>query len=304
MNNLRRIIFEEEKRAKDAYIKELAGKVINNEGDGLEEIFIKSLQEHIVIFRNYLDKIKHEFEVSKQQLQDKEQADRQYNEIKSYIFKALNQHMNTVVPQPNMLDIPCHIFLPQKNILLQNVSIKPYNNTETFKEIILEELQRRQHTIQYKNDSLGHIVIITPDKKLMYQDLVNLKGNIASAQDLEAYIGNIKNLGLEYIRLEPGKMITNYKITPYSTLVYIGEYEFKEDQPLECITHNYIAGQIVNYFSCEDCNSNWICQPCAAYCHKGHALVMHISNKKTTWACCYCVKNNLCKAINKDSKKV
>jgi hypothetical protein len=209
-----------------------------------------------VIFRNYLDKIKHEFEISKQKLADKEQADKQYNEIKGYIFKALNQHLGTVVPQPNMLDIPCHIFLPQKNIALQNVSIKPYNNTETIKEIILEELQRRNHTIQYKNDALGHIVIITPDKKLMYQDLVNLKGNIASGKDLEAYIENIKSQGLEYVKLEPLKMITNYKITPYSILVYIGDYEFKEDQPLECITFNYNAGKIVNYFACEDCKSN------------------------------------------------
>ena len=32
------IIFEEEKRAKEAYIKDLAGKVLSNEGDGLEDV--------------------------------------------------------------------------------------------------------------------------------------------------------------------------------------------------------------------------------------------------------------------------
>ncbi len=71
-----------------------------------------------------------------------------------------------------------------------------------------------------------------------------------------------------------------------------------------------------NYFSCKTCKLNCIiikilviimiigiCEGCREGCHVGHELLPHLMNHRPTWACCYCMKNNLCKIANKKNPK-
>ncbi|CAI8035154.1 hypothetical protein GBAR_LOCUS19748 [Geodia barretti] len=57
----------------------------------------------------------------------------------------------------------------------------------------------------------------------------------------------------------------------------------------------------IDYFTCRDCGFNWVCQPCAEICHKGHSLVSYLRNHKPTWACCYCPKKKKCSIQDKPS---
>lgn len=80
---------------------------------------------------------------------------------------------------------------------------------------------------------------------------------------------------------------------------------FESEKPLECMTLKYDKDPIAtfNYFSCKTCKTNWICESCRDGCHKGHELLPHLMNHRPTWACCYCMKNKLCKIKNKNNPK-
>ena len=91
------------------------------------------------------------------------------------------------------------------------------------------------------------------------------------------------------------------------TLQGAGVVTFNSDKPLECMTLYYDKdpNQTFNYFSCKTCSSNCsffdplidflgICENCRDGCHKGHVLLPHLMNHRPTWACCYCMKKDLC----------
>jgi hypothetical protein len=73
------------------------------------------------------------------------------------------------------------------------------------------------------------------------------------------------------------------------TLLGDGILSFLSDKPLECMTLQYDKDPAAtfNYFSCKD------------GCHKGHVMLPHLMNHRPTWACCYCMKKDLCKIANK-----
>ncbi|CAN0039966.1 unnamed protein product [Ascophyllum nodosum] len=50
-------------------------------------------------------------------------------------------------------------------------------------------------------------------------------------------------------------------------------------------------GETVDYFTCGECNLNWLCAACATHCHRACRDVKPFSlNHRPTWACCYCKK--------------
>ena len=91
-----------------------------------------------------------------------------------------------------------------------------------------------------------------------------------------------------------------------STVVFQGRIQFKSDQPLECLTLKYSKDDqqtTYNYWSCKTCGINWVCEWCMKGCHDGHDLLPHVTNHRPTWACCFCVKKNLCKISNSKNKQ-
>ena len=86
-----------------------------------------------------------------------------------------------------------------------------------------------------------------------------------------------------------------------STVTFFGEVRLQSDMPKACFTLDFDAKaqKSVNYFSCKDCGTNWICEPCREECHRGHSIVTHLNNHVPNWACCYCMKKGFCKIPNK-----
>ena len=105
-----------------------------------------------------------------------------------------------------------------------------------------------------------------------------------------------------------------FNIAAGSLITIKGQIMFESDRPLECMTLYYDKdpNSTFNYFSCKTCKSNCnnievheigICENCKEGCHTGHELLPHLLNHRPTWACCYCMKNGLCKIPNKKNPK-
>ena len=224
------------------------------------------MNSHILIFRNKLNETKRDFESSRAQLIAKEgnsnldeklQAlDQEFQEVTKYLRETLKEHLDKVVPNSDMLDLVCNIYLPQKEILLNNINIQPYKTINGLKGLIIAELNKAGHNVSYINDNMGYIIIVPPEKKILYNSLINEKVNLQSFKNFDEYLTKIKNFGLEHVKIDSKEVIGNFKVHPYSVLIYVGDYKFKELPPPECITYNYEKGAVVNYFSCEDCKTN------------------------------------------------
>ena len=102
--------------------------------------------------------------------------------------------------------------------------------------------------------------------------------------------------------LAEGAPLGTLRIEPGSTLIWTGPVRLKSDQPPECFVLKYEKGKkvAVDYFTCKDCNINWVCASCAKFCHKGHKIGPYLKEHVPNWACCYCSKKRLCKIDKKE----
>lgn len=230
------------------------------------KIFINALKEHIVSFRSHLNEIEADFGSSKTELirngegsdiQKKlKDLDIQLKEVKGYFNDKLKQHLTNTIPTPHMLDIVCTIHLPQKNISLNNIYIQPFQKFSSIKDVIINELRKANHLISYLNDTSGYIVILPSEKAELSNNLTGANANLEYYKDLDIYISKAQGFGLDCVKINSTNVIASHKIHPYSTLIYVGDFKLKEDIPPECITYDYKPGQMMNYFSCENCNTN------------------------------------------------
>ena len=74
----------------------------------------------------------------------------------------------------------------------------------------------------------------------------------------------------------------------------------KSDQPPECMTCTYSkeADTVYDYYRCNSCAINWVCEACSNSCHKDCDKSVHMLQHRPTYACCYCVKKNKCQIRN------
>lgn len=74
-----------------------------------------------------------------------------------------------------------------------------------------------------------------------------------------------------------------------------------------CFTLDYDkeAEATVDYFTCDTCRINWVCEQCATSCHtdKGHTVRPYLKNHVPTFACCYCVKRRKCTIPNSKTRR-
>lgn len=81
-----------------------------------------------------------------------------------------------------------------------------------------------------------------------------------------------------------------------------GPIELQSDAPKECMSIGFVkgSGQTYDYYSCKNCNINWICGECNEHCHKGkgHETLLHVKQHTPSYACCYCMKHKKCTILN------
>jgi hypothetical protein len=84
---------------------------------------------------------------------------------------------------------------------------------------------------------------------------------------------------------------------PGSVLEVRGEgFKTQSDMPKGCFSTEFKEGegQTVDYFRCNTCRINWVCETCATTCHGDHVVVPYIMGHKPSYGCCYCKKKRKC----------
>mmetsp|Transcript_8311 Transcript_8311/g.20946 ORF Transcript_8311/g.20946 Transcript_8311/m.20946 type:complete len:158 (+) Transcript_8311:1058-1531(+) len=88
--------------------------------------------------------------------------------------------------------------------------------------------------------------------------------------------------------------IATWKPAQGSILVVKGRLKSASDQKKVCFSRAPFEEGVsaCDYFTCQECKLNWICEACAEGCHRsrGHTLVPYLQAHTASWACCYCRK--------------
>lgn len=274
---------------------------------------MESLKHHLLVYRKYIDETKSSFGIAKAQL-DKNSPDydkkvkvldQQLSDVNDLITTSLKAHLGSIVPDPNMLDVSCDVLLPQNQITLKNIVLKPSMRGSDLQKQIQGGLAKAKEQVQHFNEEMGYILIVPPELREKHSEVLKKQIKIELFKDLDNYLLELGALGINNFEATAPDVLAKHKIKQQSLLIYVGDYKLKSESPPECLTYNYVNGTVTNYFSCENCGINCkeyisflilgICQTCADYCHKGHTILPYLQNKVTTWACCYCVKNQKCK---------
>ncbi|KYR01434.1 hypothetical protein DLAC_01918 [Tieghemostelium lacteum] len=191
------------------------------------------------------------------------------------IFKSLEDYLKQTATSPGFLTIYTTISIPDKNLNFDHVPLKPTQTLIDIKNIIIEKLNSRGGDYTFVSWNPNGIVF-TVEKPSSIQD------------------NQVIKLDDDY------RPLSLYGIPAGSKIILSnGGILLKGDQPKDCFVTTYKPGtnEIMNYYRCDDCQFNWICQPCADYCHKGHTLRIHIPNHKASYACCYDQRNKKCKIL-------
>ena len=193
--------------------------------------------------------------------------------IIDYHLKAYEDNINKAFIEVEMLPIKMSIHVAQKNVIIDPVHLSPIKPLSEIKIIIENHFKKISNPIvKWGSDIIYEIYDI---------------------------------LGRPFISIpisEESRTFQELKILQEAKIEFKGTIVCESDIPKPCITLNFRTEdkKEYNYYSCETCSLNWICEPCLQQCHKDHTYKNHLKNHVPTWACCYCLKKG-CKLPKKNN---
>ena len=171
-------------------------------------------------------------------------------------MSSLKDALSKLVPDPKLLDVSCEIALPQGQVRLKDIAIKPSTKIGDIRGLIKTGLAKINEPLQNFNETIGHIVIVPPQKKEMLEEFINRKLIIETFKDMDNYLLEAVKYELVHFDANSSDLLMGHKLIPNSVIIYLGDYKLKSASQAECLTYNYQAGAVMDYFACEQCGVN------------------------------------------------
>ena len=178
------------------------------------------------------------------------------------IIKEYKEYMKKTIINTKSLPMNVKIVIPSNDIIIPQVILNPMDSIIKIKEIIIDKLAEQKLPIKI-GKSLSCSVLNESDGKVV--EILDL-----NKDDL---------------------IISKTQISQGSALEISGNLKICKEV---CIMKNFDPNkkQLINYFTCNTCKLDWICEMCMKKCHKKHICKLFLENHVTDWACCYCSKAN------------
>jgi len=189
-----------------------------------------------------------------------------------FLQSSYENYLKGAIPPPEFLPVLVNVSIPSKNEIIRNIHISPTDTAWEIKQLIVLRMEKKGDPIVgFEKSNILLLVNDTDGTKIPITD------------DTTPIVGH-------------------YHPDPGSTLVLQGHLKCKSDAPKQCFKQSFIKGanMAVDYYTCNTCNTNWICKSCADTCHKGHVIVDYLTQHVPSWACCYCVKIGKCSLYKKE----
>jgi hypothetical protein len=183
------------------------------------------------------------------------------------LVQHLDQYLAQNLPSPNLLPVVVAVTIPARTRQVAGLVIQPGDTVAGLKERVITQLSETGVKVH------GY----SPGARLM---LHNPGAGEAVVDD-----DGVFQLGL--------------RVLPGATFVLNGDVVLDEDLPAICVRHAFDKAVPTpqDYWTCNTCNTNWICAGCRRKCHDGHDLVAYLEHHTPSWGCCYCKKKGTCQLV-------
>ncbi|KAH9524820.1 hypothetical protein Btru_027954 [Bulinus truncatus] len=272
----------------------------------LEQILKKHLKSSLLYHQRYLEKLQQELHQKLERLENgltssilncqtvenvntlKDILRKNLEESENLVTQAFDKYLTENIPSLDILPVTVSIFLPDKDVRITDVIVKPTDMLSDLKPKIELTMQDRCDDIISWNDDNGVRLLFGPLSKSSQYNLSEVLNKLPNLEDVHSLQWDTRP-------------IFQFHMKPGSEIVLQGIFKSQSDLPKRCFVNMYDESlpQIVDYFSCNKCNVKWICKSCIQCCHTGHSVTPFVMNHKPNWACCYCPKKKLCKIRDK-----
>lgn len=294
----RHITSLKEKMRLDILEKSIKSNGIEEKIDKFTEISVNSLKDGFKIFGKYRDELRSEIDSTKHKIQQKYNEiltkskpeeiepiknqeknelnlleEREKNSI-NFLLEEYQLHLQNIQIRPKVLPIKINIEVPEKSIKIPLVCLKPVDPVSQIKNIVLIDLSKHGSKVLKWSENIEYCIH-------------DFSGN--------NIIEIIKESEIDKLAILNTKMITG------STIKIKGKIICDIDT---CMTYNFILDKKTpyNYYKCETCAENWICESCIKKCHNGHTYSEFLKNHIPTRKFCNCIKGN-CNLPNMNDPK-
>eukprot|EP00826_Nyctotherus_ovalis_P065139 TRINITY_DN956_c0_g1_i1.p1 TRINITY_DN956_c0_g1~~TRINITY_DN956_c0_g1_i1.p1 ORF type:complete len:377 (-),score=114.85 TRINITY_DN956_c0_g1_i1:132-1262(-) len=254
-----------------------------------------SLKDQIARFEQYCENAKKDCENAKRKLkskysslaaskqadpqaklaQEKEltAADERFAMIINYHLRIYSDYIQKAFIGPELLPIVLSVHVTKKNVTFDPVFVAPNKPLQELRTVVEKAYKGRDPIVKWAFDLC--YVLTDP----------------------------LTKTSTAVPRSEEAKTLRELKVLHGTRVELKGDLLWESDIPKPCVTLNFRAEdkRAFDYFSCETCALNWVCEPCIQQCHKGHSYKSHMKDHVPTWACCYCLKKE-CKLPNKKNQ--
>ena len=259
----------------------------------IESIFKKHMNRSLGTFQRYQAQINLHFEKLASQTTTPEElkiVQIQHKQSNTNLLEKYDTYLTNAMPEPAMLPCTTNLFMDGRKDPILGIHIEP----STFPSEIIQILYDT-----YSNQGDPIKIEMETESKTNTDTNKNQKTNQKTNPNLIVhYIPSTTHNGSKStIQLHNNATIyqqINGPVEVGARLLIVGTFQRTSELPQQCVAKTWNKDQLYDYFKCNDCNKNWICQSCALTCHKDHTIVSFLKAHKPSFACCYCKKTKCC----------
>lgn len=242
--------------------------------------FLGIYEEHYQQITKHYEQTKNKLQSSNKELHKEalSKLEEDFETSTKLLLSSYEDYMNQIKPSPKFLPIQVEIKVPDKNWSRKHL-LKPTDTGLDLRGVVEELFQKIDNPILEWHPDNFWILEWYIYQSLSFCPFSHLRHQ-RSSMDQEKV--KIEELGIPF----------RHKAEYISTISLNGKLKCQSDLPQICFSKAFKEGKVhsTNYFSCSECNMNWICQSCSKVCHSGHDLHDFMLNHTPTHAYCNCKK--------------
>lgn len=258
-------------------IADAASAPVQEERDNLspiEQLFRTYLRDSLAANERLYREMKRTYAANRQRLMQLgdgagvASADEQFQRSTIALVASYEAFLKQL-PVPSVLPVRVNIAVPSRGYIRRGVSLHPTTSGAQVKALLLTFLlEDKVKVISIKEGSLFRII---PPVGLAADD------DVISFHD-------------------GGTPLLEHNVLPDSTFELVGDIVHASDLPKRCFADSFADydNSPLDYYTCNDCKLNWLCQSCVDCCHRDHKVVIFTKAHVPKWGCCYCVKSKKC----------
>lgn len=197
--------------------------------------------------------------------------------VEKLLAAAYDRYLTEFLPSPSTVPLTVKLSVPERGFIVTEVLLKPDDSMG----VVLKKLrglmeEKGMKIVEFPACDEFEISIISPFAPVDEDDSSDAYCGDGSLDDDESCGKEGPRMSLTNQVLQPDcRPVLEFGIKPGTELRFKGKIVLEGEAPKFCFAATFTSGQslAMDYFTCKQCNFNWVCKPCSECCHRGMCVV-------------------------------